>query len=128
MPIVEAVDRGSLMTVRDSNECVGYLIMHEGKAYSPDGLVENVTQEQADIHNKLLSEALVKGLDENCQVGQGYHFYYNSNTRKVATWTGEVVSDDVQTTAMTITFKRKGKTFRGRIRKNEPCFNFTRVA
>ena len=61
---------------------------------SPDGRVEAITPEQAETHNKLLSEVLITGLDTNCEVGQGGTFYY-SPAKGVTTWVGTLVSNNV---------------------------------
>jgi hypothetical protein len=87
-----------------------------------------VTPEQAEIHNRLLDEALVEGLDNRCEVGQGGQFYMHGTpdstlTLCVKTFTGTVVADytDIgvkpfrgKKTVFDVEFDRKGKTFRGR--------------
>ena len=107
-------------------QCVGYLFNFQGHGiFAPDGKVE-VTQEEMDIHNKFLAQGEIKGLDEQCQVGQGGTFYYIGG--KIQTFTGEIVSSNVRVNGKTITFRRNGKSFRGRLQKDADCFNFRRVA
>lgn len=125
----EILHRGSLMTVEDgsgSETCVGYLICHEGRVYEPDMGQIAVRPEEAETHNRLLTEALIEGLDSRCEVGQGGTFYLGQG--RVTAWTGETVSEDVTVRGASVTFRRKGKVFRGRIRKDQSAFNFRRVS
>ena len=124
----EIENRGSLITFRNTNSCLGYLFMYEGRAYFPDGVVEGLTQAEVDTHNKCLSQGEVQGLDENCKVGQGNIFYWHSKTREVKTWGGDLVSNDVTVNGQSVTMRRKGKVLRGRIRKDEDCIFFKRVS
>lgn len=109
----------------ESGHLIGYLFDFTGKGvYSPDGKVE-ITPEQAKIHNDLLSQGEIKGLDENCKVGMYGTFYYIR--RQVQTFMGTIVSADVSVKGNSITFKRNGRTFRGRLQKDADCFNFKRI-
>jgi len=111
----------------DTNSCVGYLFNFKGHGvFSPDGKVD-ITPEQADVHNKLLSEAEIKGLDENCQVGQSGTLYYIQG-QGVQTFVGTLVSNQTTINGNSITFTRNGKRFRGRLQKDANCFNFKRIA
>lgn len=130
---------GSLITYKDNgtDHCLGSLFVHAGNAYDPELGKVDVTEEQANTHNKLLDEALIKGLDERCQVGQGGTFYLHANASsphgwQVRTWTGVVVSDDVRVTNFVrkhrnVVFSRNGKKYKGRQRQDEDCFNFVRI-
>lgn len=117
---------GSLITTGDGH-CLGYLFDFSGHGvYSPEGKVE-ITKEQAGTHNRLLAEAEIKGLDENCQVGQGGTFYWSPKAG-VTMWTGVKVADYTLNPSQTVlTFKRNGKVYRGRLQKDANCFNFKRV-
>jgi hypothetical protein len=124
---------GSLITFKDGehDRCLGYL-MHfkdHGVYDASLGKVE-VTPEEADTHNRLLDEALLKGLDENCLVGQYGTFYVGKHESRTAikTFIGTLVSADVSSNGRSLTFRRKGKTFRGRLSKQHDLFNFRRVA
>jgi len=89
----------------------------------------SLTKEQVEEHNRLLSEAELLGLDQNCQVGQHGTFYLRKEpVLSVITWMGVLVSDRVVVHGQTITFKRDGKAYRGRLRKDADCFNFRRVS
>lgn len=116
-------DHGVLMT--DDGHCLGYLFEFPGRGiYSPEGKVD-VTKAEADAHNRLLDEMLVKGLDENCQVGQYGTFYLKGD--KVITWMGMFVAPAIRH-GNSVTFTRNGKTYRGRLQKDADCFNFRRTA
>ena len=123
---------GSLMTYQDkgADRCFGYMFHFPGHGvFEPTFGKLEVTPEEAKTHNDLLSQAEIEGLDNNCAVGLGGMFYTrkeNGHTN-VATWMGEIVSREVLINGMTITFDRKGMTFRGRLRKDEDCFCFKRI-
>ena len=121
-------NRGSLMTIAGTNTCLGYLMVFDGHGVfeSSNGKMD-ITKEEADKHNQCLSEAEIKGLEENCQVGQQGMFYYSPKDG-VRTWTGTVVDSTPKVNGKSLTFTRKGKTFRGQIRKNDDCFTFKRVS
>ena len=114
----EILHRGSLMTTKGADgaeQCVGYIFVFEGHgAYSPDGWVE-VSAEEVEAHNRALSEAEIKGLDENCQVGQYGVFYVDEKKCQVKTWPGTLVSDRVRIAGRVVTFRRNGSVFRGRV-------------
>ncbi len=118
-------NHGGLLIDADTNSALGYLMEFPGHGvYSPSGKVE-VPPVDVDIHNRTLSAAEIKGLDA-CQVGQYGSFYYTEG--KVKTWVGELVSADVSVQGQTITFKRLGRTYRGRLAKDSSFFNFRRVS
>lgn len=117
-------DQGLL--VCEDGTCLGYLFNFNGHGvFSPDGKVE-ITPEQAETHNRVLAQAEIKGLDENCEIGQCGTFYYVNG--KVSTFTGEVVSTSVLRKGKSLTFYRNGKAYRGILRKDADCFNFKRVS
>lgn len=108
---------------------LGYLFNFDGRTFCPStGPWAGISPEDMDTHNKVLSEAELKGLDEKCQIGQCGTFYYNEKEKAVKTWVGTVVSTDISINKISITFSRKGKTFRGRLQKDADCFNFTRIS
>ena len=121
-------NNGGLLTMEQEGKevCLGYLFNFgtERGIFSPDGKTE-VTAEEAEIHNKVLSEAELKGLDENCQIGQHGTFYYVKG--KVTTFMGTVVSELVRVSGKVITFRRQGKVYAGRLQKDADCFNFRRT-
>ena len=121
-------NHSGLWVDEDTGACLGYLFdFREKGVFSPDGKVE-ITKEQADTHNRLLAEGEIKGLDENCAVGQRGTFYFHS-LKGVHTWTGVEVAkrDNCRVRGQVITFTRNGKTFRGRLQKDADCFNFKRI-
>ena len=120
-------DHGLLMVQQgDKPVCLGYLLNFEDKGiFSPSGKVDAITVEEMETHNRLLSEGELKGLDENCQIGQQGTFYYVNN--KVTTFMGTIVTDQITVKGKSITFVRNGKHYRGRLQKESDCFNFKRV-
>lgn len=89
-----------------------------------------MTLEEADTHNRLLDDALLQGLDANCQIGQHGSFYVGKHEGRTAikTFLGTLVSADVSVNGQSLTFRRKGKVFRGRMSRQHDLFNFRRVA
>lgn len=129
---VELEDREGLLFVKGEGRPLGYLFFMSGVSYEPDlgGLA--VDEKAADRHNKTLDAAILKGLDEACEVGQGGSFYLRWRGRGrhvVVTWMGVEVTTDVVVDGRNVAFKRKGKTFKGRRRADEAgdLFDFVRV-
>lgn len=130
--VPELKNKGSVITYRDgrTERCLGYLFHSpEHGTYEPTLGRVDVTREEVDVHNKLLSEALIQGLDERCSVGMGGTFYCvrAGSTGRVTTWTGEVVSDDVEVRGNSVRFWRNGMAFRGRLPKGSDAFHFRRT-
>lgn len=124
---------GSLITFEedDRETALGYLFDAPGHGiYDAQFGRIDVTSEHAKTHNQLLDQALIRGLEENCPIGLGGIFYCFSNSGKteVRTWLGTIVSERAVLRGKVLTFHRKGMTFRGRVRKDEDCFRFRRVA
>lgn len=121
-------NNSGLLTIGTTNVCLGYLMVFDGHGvFEPTHGKVDVTKEVAEKHNQILSEAEIKGLDENCQVGQQGTFYY-SKTGGVRTWVGTVVDPNPVVHNKTITFTRKGKRFQGRIKKDADFFTFARIS
>lgn len=123
-----SITEGGLIVDKERNECCGYLMNFQGHGvYSPDGK-QPFTKEQADAHNKALSQGELIGLDK-AEVGQCGTFYW-SPEKGVTTWTGELVARGFEIRGKTtLTFRRpNGHVFRGRIQKDADCFNFKRIA
>jgi hypothetical protein len=123
------ITTGGLITF-GALRCAGYIFVFEGKAYDPEGLIEDITQEQADAHNKVLSGMEISGLNK-CPVGKGTYLY-TARTPKcmvVKTWAGDVVSDpeDVEETDMHISFSRGGMRFRGNKEYESDAIFFKRI-
>ena len=124
---------GSLITYKDGEveRAVGYLMNFEGHGiYDPTLGKVDVTPEQAKIHNEELDEATLKGLDVNCEVGQGGSFYLVRQDGKpvVKSFIGTLISDQCSVNGHIVTFMRNGKAFRGRTSSEHDLFNFKRVA
>ena len=126
------LNRGSLLTYQDNGHecCFGYLFeFPEHGIYEPAFGKLDVTSEEAQTHNQLLSQAEIEGLDNHCAVGMGGTFYTKKvhDHAVVITWLGTEVSRDVRLRGDVLTFQRKGMNFRGRLRKDEDCFGFKRI-
>lgn len=141
---------GSLITIKGTNTCLGDLLHANGQGtFDPEYGLVDVTKDEADAHNKALDKAKLEGLDKNCEIGQGSFFYYNEarsdKPAQVTTFLGTVVTNDVvakpaktiqphrfnKTHYWTITFRRAGKTYRGRLGNgvgSGNAFNFKRIA
>jgi hypothetical protein len=128
----EILHRGSLMTYPDNGKerCLGYLFDAPGHGvFEPTFGKLDVSANEAATHNRLLSRAQIEGLDQSCAVGRGGMFYTKTagGHTVVATWLGEEVSRQVWVRGNVITFTRQGMTFRGRLRRDQDCFCFTRI-
>lgn len=121
-------DHGLLMV---GDQLLGHLLHFPGHGvYEPNLGMVDIKPDDVDEHNKLLDQALIQGLDGTCKVGEGGTFYFGKKDGKkiVTTFTGVVVSDQVDNTRVSITFRRNGRVFRGRKMKDADCFNFRRVS
>src|SRR4029077_17411866 len=72
-------NKGSLINYKaqdGKDTCLGPLWYAEGRGvYDPTFGRVDVTKEQAEIHNRELDKAMLDGLDNQCEVGQGAMFY-----------------------------------------------------
>ena len=108
---VEYEHLGSLITIKGTDRCLGYLFHAEGHGvFDPIGR-HDIDPKYVEPHNKALSQAEIKGLDENCQVGQGATFYLTDDKQSVRTWHGDIVS--VLKGKRPLQFVLKGKVFQG---------------
>jgi hypothetical protein len=128
----EILNRGSLLTYQDKGQerCFGYLFGFPGHGiFEPNFGKLEVTSGEAATHNRLLSQAEIEGLDQNCAVGMGGLFYTRkaAGQTRVMTWLGEEVSRNVQVHGKVLTFQRKGMKFRGRLRTDQDAFSFKRI-
>lgn len=136
----QLLHKGSLVTFIDQDQrerCLGDLLVAEGRGVLEPSLGPvDLTPDEAEAHNRELSKALIKGLDERCKVGQCGSFYATKrgNKWRVITWSGDLVSDDVRTKRkgkmkdLEITFNRNGKTFRGIKPPDCECVEFERIS
>jgi hypothetical protein len=130
----EILHRGSLLTYQDNasgqERCFGYLFEFRGRGiFEPTFGKLEVSSDEAATHNQLLSQGEIDGLDHNCAVGMGGMFYTRQleGQTVVGTWLGEEISREVQARGKVLTFRRKGMTFRGRLRREQDCFGFKRI-
>lgn len=126
-------NKGSLITYQKDGKtyCLGSLMCFpEHGVFDPTYGKVDVTKEEADIHNKLLDQALIDGLWK-CKVGEWGSFYYKKGTG-ITTFSGVVVAsgfivDRYRETATTVTFEKDGKKFRGYFRKDCELVNVKRI-
>ncbi len=128
----EILHRGSLLTYRDHGRerCFGYLFEFPGHGiFEPTFGKLAVNAEEVKTHNRLLSQGEIEGLDQHCGVGGGGTFYTRRTESQtiVVTWLGQEVSREVRVKGSVLTFRRKGMTFRGRLRREQDAFAFRRI-
>jgi len=120
----------SIITIKGTDHCLGSLMHFNGKGSfcAAYGRVP-VSKEDADIHNKALNQALMEGLDKNCEVGMCGVFYFTDG--KVTTFCGTQVNDGHIVSSgnkrKTIYFNRKGMKFKGVLRKDGDDFTAKRI-
>ena len=114
--------------------CLGALWYAEGHGcYDPTYGRVDVTKEEAEIHNRELDQAMLAGLDNQCQVGQGAMFYAHPYPKdlwdiKVTTFNGTYVAFAKRHGKRELEFTRAGRLFVGRIRKDADCVWFKRIS
>lgn len=115
---------GSLITIAETNQCLGYLMpfLDHGVFDATYGRVD-VTPEQAEVHNKLLSDAQIKGLLETCKVGQCGSFYLKPDGT-VTTFIGTVIGKREPGKKMVV----GGRTFRVKAHSDSDLCTVTRIA
>jgi hypothetical protein len=130
---------GSLITIKGTDNCLGDLFVvpdvipalgerpKAGTVFDSTYGKVPVSAKDADKHNIALSKALIEGLDSNCKVGQCGVFYYNTTTKRITTWYGDLVAVASKVTGNIIEFERKGKSFRGKKPKDSDAVTFTRI-
>ena len=126
---------GSLITYKDNGQdvCLGYLMdFGEKGIYDATYGKLELSPEDAKTHNTLLDAAMIEGLDNRCEIGQGNTFYYADG--QIKTFIGTIVAGAGEGTTVTVKggksihFTRKGKHYRGRLQKDADCFDFKRIA
>ena len=115
-PSQQLENLGALITVKSDDgedQCLGHLFHSEGHGtFDPTYGKVPITKEQADIHNSLLDQAQLNGLDKQCEVGQGAVFYFDGAGR-VTTWTGLIVTNDATAVSKTaFVFHRGNRKYR----------------
>lgn len=98
---------GSLITIQGTDTCLGYLMdfgAPHGVHDATYGKVE-VSPEDAKAHNKALDKALIDGLTEGCEIGQGTVLYIaDTKLAVVTTFVGAVVGTAVLCTGTKRTY------------------------
>lgn len=120
----------SIIMIKDTDRCLGDLFHAEGKGtFCPNNGRVPVSKEAADVHNKALDQARVEGLDKNCEVGMSGTFYWDG--KNVNTFLGTQVNEGHVVMSgnkrKTVYFARKGRRFKGILRKDADCFTAVRT-
>jgi len=132
-PTPEIINHFGLMVYFDhgAKRSLGYL-----RITKDEGIIEpsfgkiDVTTEAAQVHNQTLSRAQIDGLDHRFVIGGCGVLYIRKEDGRwvVETWIGELVSPDVEVVGRVLTFRRKGRTFRGTMHQDEGCFHWRRIS
>lgn len=120
-------DNGGLLTFEKDGvtHCLGYLFYAENHGVYDAVLGKvDITREVAERHNKVYDEALIKGLDETCEVGQGSNFYRYG--KEVRTWIGTVVGQ-LSKVGRSRVLVRNGRRFECKCRKGEESVFLQRI-
>jgi hypothetical protein len=129
-------NKGSLITYKDNGQdvCLGALWYAECHGcYDPTHGRVDVTKEEAEIHNRELDEAMLAGLDNQCQVGRGAMFYSHPYPKdlwdiKVITFNGTHIAFAKRRGKRELVLTRAGRLFVGRIRRDADCVWFRRIS
>jgi hypothetical protein len=111
-----------LITFGDGDRecCLNYLF-HSAQhgVFEPNFGKVDVTPEEAKLHNAALDKALVDGLDNQCEVGQGGTFYLRDG--QIKSWLGTTLAPALKRQGRHYTFVRGGRKFRAtkRSRKDD---------
>lgn len=128
-------DNGGLLVLRGRpGHCLGDLLHLEGHGlFDPTYGKVPVSLEAAKKHNAVLDAARIKGLDNNCSVGQCGTFYLRLKpVATVVTWLGTTVSRWVRVSGRTVTFWRENAAgeqmmLRGRLSNDSGGFTARRI-
>ena len=130
---MKLLNDNGLLVLADQNCCCGYLLVSPVHGvFEPNIGKIDVSQAEAETHNKLLSEAEIAGLD-NCKLGEQGCLYMTEEKGKVTavkTYTGTIVSTEVKESGnkrRSIIFKRNGKVFKGIKPTESDLFGFKRI-
>jgi hypothetical protein len=116
--VPELDHRGTLITFTDaeSEQCLGYLLdAGEHGVFEPSFGKVDVTPAEAKLHNQVLDQALIDGLNNHCEVGHGGMFYLRDG--QVVTWLRTVVAPALVRPGRHCTCVRAGKELRATKRR-----------
>lgn len=125
----ELENLGSLITYKNEegeDQCLGSLLHNpERGTFEPNFGKMDITKEEAEIHNKELDTALIKGLMENCEVGQGGNFYAEptGSVYKITTWTGLEVGEALRN-GRKIRLRLEDKAFEAKLPATDSSYVF----
>jgi hypothetical protein len=104
---------GSLIAHNDRGKetCLGYLFHFPGRGvYDAKHGKVDVLPDQANTRDKLLDQALINGIDDHCEVGQGNKFYVIDG--QIKTWLRTLIAPALKRRGRRYVFVRGGKEFR----------------
>ena len=135
---IEQLDNvGSLITIKASNTCLGYLMNFKTgiikyETYDASYGQVPVSKEDADTHNKELDKAMLQGMDNACQ-GEStpIPLYFDKKTKQLTTFIGTVLQGNVTATNGKVTLEKmspKGlQIWQGKTHKNDDCITLKRM-
>ena len=120
---------GSMVTVKESNTCLGYLMdFREHGIFDASYGKVPLTKEEKDTHNQLLDKAILEGMD-TAKAGQFMPIppYFNVKERKLTTFIGTVLQGNVTVTSGQVTLEKRISSglqiWKGKLHKNDDCVN-----
>ena len=131
---IEQLDNvGSIITIKASNTCLGYLMhFNEKGIYDAYYGQVPVSKEDADTHNKELDKAMLEGMNNSCQ-GEFMPIpvYFHKGTKQLKTFIGTVLQGNVTATIGKVTLEKmspKGlQIWQGKLHKNDDCVTLKRM-
>ena len=132
---------GGLITYAegDGTFCLGYLFEAPGQGIYDATLGKvDVTSEQAQAHNRVYDQCLVKDL-ENCKIGEGNNFYVGDEvyihgglvpyTEVVSTWLGTRIGEATRKVGTKATYLLywRGNAYKYRKYPNDNTVYLTRI-
>ena len=126
---------GGLITYAEGDTmfCLGYLLDAPGQGIYDATLGKvDVTSEQAQAHNRVYDQCLIKGL-ENCKIGQGNNFYVGDgvdrDSQVVSTWLGTRIGEATRKAGTKATYLLywRGNAYKYRKYPNDNTVFLTRI-
>lgn len=114
-------------TIDGENCCLGYLMdFGDRGVYCAHYGRVNVTPTQAEEHNRVFDRALIHGLDNQCEIGQGNVFYVRQNDSSVRSFIGTRIGT-LRGARSNFEFERDGRVFRGKPERDSDAVFFVRI-
>lgn len=79
-----------------TTKALGYIFLHEGKGFTPDGAAGPMTRAEVDAHNAALAQAEVAWFREHGPArGVAYLHRDSAGRASLRVWAGDILSDRV---------------------------------